>query len=177
MPVGRVHELDLSADGARHAEQLGEILARRRLACVYLSPLRPARLTAAPIAEAAKAPLRLEDELQAIDLGARTGEPLAPFLAGDPNADLVMGVEDGEGLGDVAQRISRFLARVSAEHAGRSIVAVTHPEVVRAAVCLTLDLDLSRHTRLAMEPGGVTEILVGDWGCRLVGFNQMTIAP
>lgn len=177
MPAGRVHELDLSADGERHAQQLGEVLARRRLACVYFSPLRPARLTAAAIAAAANAPLRLEDDLQAIDLGARTGEPLAPFLAGDPSADLLTAGEDGEGLGDVASRVGRFLTRVSAEHSGRSVAAVTHPEVVRAAVCLTLDLDLSRHPRLAMEPGGVSEILFGDWGCRLVGFNQITTAP
>lgn len=174
MPAGRVHELDLSTDGARHAEQLGEALAVRRLACVYFSPLRPARLTAAPIARAAKAPLRLEDELQAIDLGARTGEPLARFLAGEPGADLLSGAEEGEGLDDVAVRVGRFLARVSDEHPGRSIVAVTHPEVVRAAVCLVLEVDLSRHSRLAVEPGGVTEILVGDWGASLAGFNLAT---
>ncbi|WP_369059828.1 histidine phosphatase family protein [Caulobacter sp. 73W] len=175
MPGGRVHDLDLSADGQKQADAIAAALAGRRLAGVYCSPLRPARLTAWPIAKAAGQTIRLDDELQAIDLGERTGEPIAPFLAGDdPAFDLLMGGQpQGEGLSGVAQRVGRFLGRMSTEHEGRSIVAVTHPEVVCAAVCLVLDLDLARHGRLAAAPGGVTEILVGDWGARLAAFNRM----
>jgi broad specificity phosphatase PhoE len=177
MPGGRVHDLDLSADGLRQAARLGEVLTDRKLAAVYCSPLRPARLTADPIVKAAGARLRLEDDLQAIDLAERTGQPIAPFLAGgDPNFDLVSGgAPQGEGLAEVAARVMRFLIRVSAEHPGRSVAAVTHAEVVRAAVCLVLGLDLKAHDRLAVEPCSVTEVLFGDWGGRLAGFNQ--VAP
>ncbi|MDG2522188.1 histidine phosphatase family protein [Caulobacter segnis] len=174
MPGGRVHDLDLSADGLRHADRLGEMLAQRKLAAVYCSPLRPARLTAGPIAKAAKAPLRLDDDLQAIDFGVRTGEPMAPFLAGgDPGFDLVTGGgPQGEGLADVGRRALRFMAHAEAAHAGRSVAAVTHVELVRAAVCLVLGMGLAAHDRLAIEPGGVTEVLFGDWGARLAGLNQ-----
>ena len=52
---------------------------------------------------------------------------------------------------EVTERVGRAVVRLSAEHAGRDIVAVAHGGSIRAAVALALEL--SPETALALSIG------------------------
>ncbi len=57
----------------------------------------------------------------------------------------------GESFAEVTERVGRAVVRLSAEHAGRDIVAVAHGGSIRAAVALALEL--SPETALALSIG------------------------
>src|SRR2546430_8258293 len=74
---GRAPGVHLSDDGRRQADGVAARLAPLpKIAAVYASPLERARETAAAIARARGASVRIERELTELDVGAWTGRSL-----------------------------------------------------------------------------------------------------
>ena len=51
-------------------------------------------------------------------------------------------------------------------------MAVSHAEVIRAALLAALDLDLDAFHRIEVEPASVSTIAVGGHNLSLVGMNE-----
>jgi probable phosphoglycerate mutase len=70
----------------------------------------------------------------------------------------------GERLEDVAARVAEALARLRDEHAGETIVLVSHAVVVRLIVLAALGLGPDRLWSVDASPAGITEIeYQDDW--------------
>ena len=129
----------LNESGRRQAAELADVLADKRLAAVYSSPLRRALETAEILA----APHGLEpvkvEALREVDVGSwqgltrtelaeRVPEQLARWLDGG------QGWEDGETYEQMANRVLPALLDLAAAHEGERILAVTHGGPIRAAL-------------------------------------------
>lgn len=77
----------------------------------------------------------------------------------------------GESFAQVIARVGRSVARLSAAHAGRDIVAVVHAGTVRAALALALDLSPPAALRLVVDNLSLTRLDLTPQGWRVVAVN------
>ncbi len=77
----------------------------------------------------------------------------------------------GESFVAVVERVTAVIARLSREHAGRDIVAVTHGGTIRAALAIALDLDPERALAIQTVNCGLTRVdhIAGDAGSQAPG--------
>ncbi|MHA1153082.1 MAG: histidine phosphatase family protein [Alphaproteobacteria bacterium] len=81
----------------------------------------------------------------------------------------------GESFVAVVERVTAVIARLSREHVGRDIVAVTHGGTIRAALAIALDLDPERALAIATENCGLTRIdhIAGEAGSHAPGTEAV----
>lgn len=77
----------------------------------------------------------------------------------------------GESLGDVAERVDSFLLGLRNRDGWTDVVAVTHPEVIRVAVCRVLQIPLNNALRLRVDPLSVTRLSRTWTGWQIDGLN------
>jgi broad specificity phosphatase PhoE len=83
----------------------------------------------------------------------------------------------GESFEDVVARVARAIERITAEHAGRDIVAVVHGGTIRAALALALGVEPERALGFSIDTCSVTRmdhLAGGTQGAawRIVAVNQ-----
>lgn len=136
----------LDEAGARAAA--GHRLSKTPSSLLVSSPWLAARQTAAGLGEG------LADEaLRDIDHGAWTGRAFAdlePAALADWLADPAAGAPGGEPLSAVVARMAVWLSAKTA--ADGTVVAVTHPMVIRAALAAALDLPPPATLRIDIAP-------------------------
>jgi broad specificity phosphatase PhoE len=146
----------LDERGRRAAAGLAASLPRRTE--VITSPARRCRETA----EAAGYEAAADERIAACDFGAWAGRSLADVNADDPEAaqswmlDPDAAPHGGESLAVFATRIARWLDS-QAETEGR-LAAVTHGEVIKAAVVHALGAPLMAFWRIDASPLAITEL-------------------
>jgi broad specificity phosphatase PhoE len=146
----------LDERGREQAAGLAAALPRR--AAVITSPARRCRETA----EAAGLAATVDEAIAACDFGAWAGRTLADVNDDDPDAvrtwmlDPDSSPHGGESLAMLATRVARWLD-AQAEGDGR-IVAITHGEVVKAAVVHALGAPLLAFWRIDASPLAFTEL-------------------
>ena len=81
----------------------------------------------------------------------------------------------GESFVQVVERVAAVIARLTREHAGRDIVAVTHGGTIRAALAIALDLDPERALAIATENCGLTRVdhIAGEAGSHAPGTEAV----
>lgn len=141
------------------AQTAAAALSLPRADALFCSPALAARQTAEA---AGLAPLVLREDLREQDPGAWAGLTLDEVSARDP-AGLIGWITDpaaaapgGESLTHVAARAEALLAECLS-HQG-TLIAVTHPALIRAAVALTLAAPLTSAPRIDVEPLSLTEL-------------------
>ncbi len=179
---GRMDGVDLGEQGRRAAEVLARAIRSDPLAAVYAGPLSRARQTAAPLAAAYGLDVRVENDLDEIDVGAWTGRS---FESLHDDAEWRRWNSDrprarppgGETLLEAQARIARFLCSMRDRHAGKRIAAVSHADPIRAGLawCLGLPLDLAH--RLEIGPASVSVVAIGDWGVKVHSVNAAPPEP
>ena len=127
--------------------------ARRLEASVWLtSPALAAQQTAAALGVSAT----VDEALRDIDHGSWAGLTFEDVQAADPAglavwlANPARGAPGGEGLAEVRARVAGWL-RPQAQ-SNSSVVAVTHPMVIRAAIAETLDMPSAATLRIDIAP-------------------------
>ncbi|HZP37999.1 MAG TPA: histidine phosphatase family protein [Methylomirabilota bacterium] len=159
-------DVALSPLGERQAQALGRVIARRRVAHVYASPLQRARRTAEIARGDAAVPLTLVDDLRELSLGDWEGRTVEEIRTrpGDPYGrwvrDPVLGCPPGgEPLESVQARVLRAVAAIAAAHPdGEDVLIVSHGGVISALLAHWLGLPLSSIWRLAVANCSLTEI-------------------
>ncbi|MFO7707817.1 MAG: histidine phosphatase family protein [Desulfobacterales bacterium] len=126
---GRLPRFRLSARGVEEARAAGRLLEGRRLAALYSSPLLRTRQTARRIAAFYPGlPVRRSRYLTEIH-SAYEGRPGAEVDA--LHGDVYTGVGPPyEQPADILRRVTTFFNRVRRRHAGCSVAAVTHGDVI-----------------------------------------------
>lgn len=174
---GRMPGVPLSGDGRAQATALAARLARGRPTLVQTSPVQRARETAQAIADAAGAPLEVALALDEVDFGRWAGRRF-DALDGDPDwarwnaARGSARAPGGESMVEVQARVARHLEELARAHAGRTLVLVSHADVIRAAVAHVLGLPLDRLLRFEVDPASATTVLAGEGWSRLLRLNE-----
>ena len=156
-------DVPLSEEGRAQAVRCARAFSGIRIAAVATSPLSRARDTAAAIAEAAGAPVMVEDGLIERDFGDISGRVVDIFNPERYTTNL-------EPLDDVAARMIGVMRRLSRE-LGADFAAVSHGGSINAVLReLTCGEIGSGKTRLKNACISVIEVLP-DSGFRVADYN------
>jgi probable phosphoglycerate mutase len=158
---GRMPGVHINELGRKQAAQLAKRLAVRPIAAVYASPQTRARETAEPLASATQREIITAAELDELDFGAWTGRTFdelrdLPEWRRFNSARGTTRIPDGELLLEVQTRVVAFVERLSESYAGRSMVLVSHGDVIRAALAFYLGMPLESLLRFEVSPASMS---------------------
>ena len=163
---GRTPGVRLSRDGRQAAVRLAQRLATRGFRQIVTSPQRRAIETAAVLASATNAALRVDPRLDEFDFGEWTGRGFTELQR--DGRWLRFNRERADGAAPGGETMAAFAARVedglrSALHEHEPIVAlVTHAEVIRTALLAHGGRSLDEWSTIQVAPASVTEIRGAD---------------
>ena len=165
---GRAPGLHLADKGVEQANAVAERIApfEDKVAAVYASPLERTRETAAPIAKALRLRVKTERGLLECDFGEWTGQQLKALMK-LPEWRTVQShpsgfrFPSGESFSEMQVRITSAIARLVAAHPGKTVVAVSHADPIKAAVADAMGTHLDLFQRIVVSPCSVTAILYG----------------
>lgn len=175
---GRQPGVRLSDQGRAEAQALARRLTGLGVTRVLASPMERARETAEPIAEACGAAVETEPALNEIDFGEWTGAAFEALDA-DPrwrawNADRGRTrPPGGEAMTQAQARMAAWLARCATDEDEAPLAAVSHADVIRAAVAHVLGLPLHFYDRFDIAPASITTLELTDAGPRLLRLNEV----
>jgi len=177
---GRAKGLHLADTGRAQADSVAARLApfAERVDAVYASPLERTRETAAPIGKALGHKVRIDRGLLECDFGGWTGAALAD-LRKLPEWKTVQRYPsgfrfpDGESFAEMQTRITATLARLVATHPGRTVVAVSHADPIKAAVADAMGTHLDLFQRIVVSPCSVSGIWYGAEGPAVMCVNSV----
>ena len=173
---GRAPGVLIGETGLAQAGAAARRLAGAGVAAVHTSPLERTRQTAEPIAAAAGAPLVLDDDLTEIDFGDWNG---ADFADLDDRPEWRRWNEDrgrarppgGESMTQVQARLAGWFDRIQNDPRP-AVVAVSHADVIKAAVSHVLGLPIHFHDRFEIGPGSITTVIADDRRLKLHSLNE-----
>jgi probable phosphoglycerate mutase len=178
---GRMAGVTLGDAGKAQARRLSERFARENVACLLTSPLERAVETAEPIAARIGEPAQISEAITEIDFGAWSGMSFEA-LAQDPRwtawngARSVSRPPGGESMLEAQGRIVGALADLRDRHPGRSVLLVSHSDVIKAALLYHLGMSLDSYARIEIEPASISTLVVGDWGSKVLRLNEVVAA-
>ena len=172
-------DVPLTDTGARQAVAVADRLSARGADLVVSSPLSRARHTAQAVAEAAGAPLVVDDDLAETDFGAWEGLTFAEAAQRDPElhrswlSDPSVPAPDGESFDAVHARVSRARDELVAAYQGCTVLVVSHVTPIKTLLRIGLDagpnilfrlhLDLASLSIVEFYPDGNASVrLVND---------------
>jgi probable phosphoglycerate mutase len=186
---GRAKGLHLAEKGQEQAAAAAERIAPLgdKIAAVYASPLERTRETAAPIAKALRKRVRANRGLIECDFGEWTGAELKA-LGKLPEWKKVQRYPSGfrfpggESFTEMQVRITDSVAKLVASHPGKSVVAVSHADPIKAVVAHAMGTHLDLFQRIVVSPCSVTAILYTSDGpvvlcVNSTGRDLTTLAP
>jgi len=175
---GRAPGLHLSDDGKAQAEAAAQRIAtlKKPPVAVYASPLERAMETAKPIAARLGLRVRVERGLLECDFGAWTGAKLATLrrrrewrsVESFPSS---FRFPDGESFVEMQARMVSTLDRLADRHRGKTFVAVSHADPIKAAVASTAGIPLDLFQRLVVSPCSITALVRGESGSYVLSVN------
>lgn len=178
--AGRGEVAPLNGEGRAEALALSQALEQVQVACVYTSPRDRALETAAPVAKRHSVSPIILPELDEVDYGTWTGRSFEELNV-DPswrafNASRELArAPGGERLSEVRARTRALLDRIRTWHAGETVVAVTHAEIVRIALAEATGMSLDAAARFVICPASISSVaLWPDWA-EVTRLNQPAI--
>ncbi|MDX8528970.1 histidine phosphatase family protein [Mesorhizobium sp. MSK_1335] len=177
--AGRLDDINLGRAGQAQAQHLARRMAREMLAAIFSSPRKRTLETAKPIATACGIErISIRQELDEIDFGAWSGKTFEE-LNGDAawrmwndrrqNAR----TPSGETMQGTQHRVIGLMDALRQQNPSRCVALISHADVIKAAVCKVLGLQLGDCFRFDIEPASVTTIVHGDWGSKLIRLNEV----
>jgi broad specificity phosphatase PhoE/ribonuclease HI len=151
-------DLPLTELGQRQAAAAAARLANTNgVAAVVSSPLRRARQTAQPVADALGVPLTVHDGLIETDFGAWEGLTFAEARERDPDlhtrwlTDTSVAPPGGESMDAVHRRVRRVRDQLISEHGAATLIVVSHVTPIKALLRMALDAGPSLLHRLHLD--------------------------
>jgi probable phosphoglycerate mutase len=178
---GRAKGLHLADEGVAQAERAAERIAAlgvKKVHAVYASPLERAKETAKPIATALGQRVRTNRGLLEADFGQWTGRKLSELMKLSEWRQVQQypsgfTFPDGESFSQMQERICRTLRTLVAEHPGKTIVAVSHADPIKAAIADAMGTHLDLFQRIVVGPCSITPIAYGPSGPVVLSVNSM----
>ena len=178
--TGRGEDHGLTEDGHAQARGLAARLRRETITALYASPRRRAVETAALLGAALSLNVREEKALDEIDFGAWTGRDFAeleelPVWRSWNEQRATASPPGGEAMQEAQSRVLRWTGLLPARHPDEVILAVSHADVIKAAVCAHLGLTLDAHWRFDIGPASLSALELWPGGGRLRFLNDASV--
>jgi broad specificity phosphatase PhoE len=179
--AGRMPGVPLGPAGREQAAALARVLGRRDVAALQAGPMQRAQETARPVAAELGLGVETVAALDEIDFGDWQGEDFEA-LADDPrwqrwnNGRAGARAPGGESMREVQARIRGHLERMCGLYPDRTLVLVSHGDVIKAALLHVLGAPLDAHGRIEVDPASISTVVLGDWGGRIVALNERIAA-
>jgi probable phosphoglycerate mutase len=175
---GRAPGLHLAEEGRRQAEAVAvHIGGLNNVEAVYASPLERARETAAPIAKRLGLRVAVERTLNECDFGEWTGGELKALMK-RPEWRTIQRYPTGfrfpggESFPEMQLRMTQAVERMRERHPGKTVVAVSHADPIKAAVATAVGTHLDLFQRIVISPCSVTAIAYGADGPIVLTVNS-----
>ncbi|MDP9461236.1 MAG: histidine phosphatase family protein, partial [Actinomycetota bacterium] len=158
------NDLPLSRTGRSEAEAAAVRVAELGIEVIVASPLRRTRQTAEIVAAPLGLPVEFDDDLVELDFGDLEGLTLDEAKAKHPLAvrrfgtDVTVAAPGGESVMDVSTRVARARRRLLAEHAGRSVLVVTHMMPIKLMLAAGLDVGEDVVHRVFLEAASLCTV-------------------
>jgi probable phosphomutase (TIGR03848 family) len=174
---GRKPGIHLNKKGRKQAEALAKKLSQAPIKAVYSSPLERTIETAEPIAEALGLKVIPRKGLLETDVGDWQGKKIKKLsrlktwrqVQFSPSRFRFPG---GERIEDAQHRFVMDIEELCTQHdPGDVIVCVSHADPIKIVVAYYLGLPLDSYQRLAVSPGSITALQIGEFGSHLLMLN------
>jgi broad specificity phosphatase PhoE len=175
--AGRMPDVGLNAAGHVQARGLSERLAHWQIVAIYAGPLQRVQETAMPLGRSLGVAVETDPAFDEVGFGKWTGLTF-DALRDDPTWErwnrqrTVARCPGGESWTEVHARVARGLEQLARRHPEQTVALVSHGDVIKAAVSLTLGLSLDCHDRFEIGPASMTVLLYGTWGTKLLKLNE-----
>lgn len=174
---GRAPGIDLSDDGRKQADALGERLAGLPVVAVYASPIERTTQTAEAVASHHGLPVRPLPGVLEADYGEWTGQKLTDLAKTDlwkvvqhtPSRAAFPG---GEALAAMQARMIAAIDAVVADHPGDLVVVVSHADPIKAAIAHYTGVHLDLFQRIVVSPASVTAFEFSAAGVAMLKCND-----
>ena len=174
---GRAPGIDLSEEGRKQAEALGERMAGLPVTAVYASPIERTTQTAEAVARPHGLTVTSLDGVLEADYGEWTGQTLADLAKTDlwkvvqrtPSRAVFPG---GEGLAAMQARMVAALELVVLDHPGELVVVVSHADPIKAAIAHYTGVHLDLFQRIIVSPASVTAFAFTAHGVAMLKCND-----
>jgi len=169
---GRRMDPSLTDEGLLMAEAFAASYRHKAWKAIYSSPLTRAVTTAKPLSEAVGVPVQTREGFAEIDYGDWDGMS-ASEVNERYHSDYLRWTADpawnpptgGETAVALAQRVTRELESIAAEHVHGNVLIVAHKATIRVAICALLGVDVGRFRyRFDCPVGSVTIIEFREHG-------------
>jgi len=169
--------IHLSEEGRQQAEALAQRLASLPIEAIYASPLERTTETAEAIAAPHGLSVQLRENLGELRIGEWTGQDIEDLAKKEewlaiqfyPSGANIPG---GETMHEMQARVVAELDAIRKAHPGATVAAVSHADVIKAAVAHYIGLHLDLFQRLVIYPASLTAFQFSKFGPRLVLFND-----
>ena len=174
---GRAPGVSLNDEGREQAAWLAERLRDERLHAIYSSPLDRARETAEAIAAPHQLPVCIEPGLNEMDFGEWTGRTIRdlqehPRWRAFNERRSATRVPGGELMLEVQQRMIAAVDSLRERHPWGSVLAVSHGDVIKAALAHYLRISLDHILCFEIDPASISSLDVGRSGTRVIRLND-----
>jgi probable phosphomutase (TIGR03848 family) len=174
---GRAPGVHLSAEGREQATALARRLRDEHLRAVYCSPVERARETAEAIAAPHQLTPCVEPGLNEIDFGQWTGRTISdlqqlPRWRSFNEHRSATCVPGGELMLEVQARMVATIDSLRQRHPEDTVVAVSHGDVIKAALAHYLRVSLDHISFFEIDPASVSTLEVGRSGTRMLRLND-----
>jgi broad specificity phosphatase PhoE len=179
--VGRSGNVPLSDMGRRQAEGLASRWRSGGIHLVQSSPRLRARQTAQPIARACGLPIEITPAIDEVDFGDWTGRCFSDLDQDEEwrtwnNARSVARAPGGETIEQVRARLMAHLAMLAERWGDKSVLLVTHAEIVRTAILHALGRPLDDFAVFDVPQASVSTFFWTENGLRWLGFEGSAAA-
>ena len=177
---GRKPGVHLSDIGVGQAEKVAERISemnQRAIAAIYSSPLERTRETAMPISKTVRIPIKRNRGLIELDVGDWTGRKLSQLRklkAWSTVQKYPSGFRfpNGESFVQMQTRMSQTVDGLVATHPGKTVIAVSHADPIRALIAHAMGTHLDLFQRIVVSPCSVTAILYTSSGPVVLAVNN-----
>ena len=179
--AGRMPGVVLSDKGREEAERAALRLAGAEIAAIYASPMERTRQTAEIVGHRLSLPVTVLDDLAELDFGEWTGktfdevrqDPRWPAWASHRSLSCIPG---GETMRAVQRRVVEAIMEMRAQHPDEAVVAVSHGDVIRAALVFALGMPLDFYARIEVATASLSTVRIDANGIRVIAINER-LAP
>ena len=177
---GRKPGIHLSEIGAEQARKVGARIAAmgaKRITAIYSSPLERTKETARAISKEVGIKVKQDRGLLELDVGDWTGRKLSQLRKLNTWSAVQkypsgFRFPNGESFVEMQTRMSDTVARLVTNHPGKTIVAVSHADPIRALVAHSMGTHLDLFQRTVVSPCSVTAILYTSGGPVVLSVNN-----
>lgn len=177
--AGRDNSVNLTTKGRKDSHRLNSLLAKIEFTSIYSSPITRCLQTIKPYLENhSKIDLQITDSLIEMDYGSWSGKKLSDLckkkewmLIQSQPSDFTF--PNGESFQEMRRRVKKFLnSLIDLEG---PILLVSHGDVIKMALSITLDLPLNKFQNFMISPASLSSVNYSKSSKSIISTNQRVV--